>query len=38
VISSSSYSGSFASYILGVGLDVFTVALLIHPSVRRAFG
>jgi hypothetical protein len=37
VISSSSYSGSFASYFLGVALDVVTVALLIHPSVRRAF-
>jgi len=37
VINSSSDSGSFASYILGVGLDVLTVALLIHPSVRRAF-
>jgi hypothetical protein len=34
---SSSYSSSFASYILGVALDVVTVALLIHPSVRRAF-
>jgi hypothetical protein len=37
VVSSSSYSGSFASYIVGVGLDVATVALLIHPSVRHAF-
>jgi len=37
VLSSSSYSGSFASYILGVGLDVATVALLVHPSVRHAF-
>ena len=37
VLSSSSYSGSFVSYLLGVGLDVVTVALLVHPSVRRAF-
>jgi hypothetical protein len=37
VISSSSYSGSFASYVLGVGLDVVTLALLIHPSVKNAF-
>ena len=37
VLSSSSYSGSFVSYVLGVGLDVATVALLVHPSVRRAF-
>ncbi len=33
----SSYSGSFPSYFLGVALDGVTVALLIHPSVRRAF-
>ena len=37
VVSSSSYSGSFASYILGIGVDVATVGLLIHPSVRHAF-
>jgi hypothetical protein len=37
LLSSSSYSGSFASYILGVGLDVATIALLVHPSVRHAF-
>jgi hypothetical protein len=37
VIISSSYSGSFAAYVVGVGLDVLTVGLLIHPSVRRAF-
>jgi hypothetical protein len=37
VISSSSYAGSFASYILGVGLDIVTLALLIHASVKRAF-
>ena len=37
VISSSSYSGSFTSYVLGVALDVITVALLVHPSVRHAF-
>jgi hypothetical protein len=37
VISSSSYSSSFASYILGVALDVVTVSLLIHPNVRHAF-
>jgi hypothetical protein len=38
VISSSSYTGSFASYLLGLAVDVVTVALLIHPSVKRAFG
>jgi hypothetical protein len=37
VLSSSSYSGSFASYILGVALNVATVGLLVHPSVRHAF-
>lgn len=37
VLSSSSYSGSFASFILGVALNVVTVGLLVHPSVRRAF-
>ncbi len=37
VISPSSYSSSFASYLLGVALDVVTVALLVHPSVKRAF-
>jgi len=37
VISSSSYSGSLGSYVLGVALDVITVALLVHPSVRHAF-
>jgi hypothetical protein len=37
VISSSSYTGSFTSYALGVALDVITIALLVHPSVRHTF-
>lgn len=37
VLGFSSSSGSFASYVLGVALNVVTVGLLVHPSVRHAF-
>jgi hypothetical protein len=37
VTSPASYSASFASYALGISLDVGTLALLLHPRVKRAF-
>ncbi|HEX4036363.1 MAG TPA: hypothetical protein VHX66_18130 [Solirubrobacteraceae bacterium] len=37
LLDSSSYNGSPTSYVLGLLIDAGTVALLVHPKVRRAF-
>jgi hypothetical protein len=37
LLDSSSYDGSRVSYVLGLLIDTGTVALLLHPKVRRAF-
>ncbi|HLW96481.1 MAG TPA: hypothetical protein VKS25_13980 [Solirubrobacteraceae bacterium] len=37
LLDSSSYNASPTSYALGLLIDAGTVALLVHPKVRRAF-